>query len=706
MKTASRKIRSSSAKAKGKIARRPSRLRKLQQTLGNSAFQQLTTPSASAASSSPTLTVDSPNSVAELEADRVAERVLKQPEQGVHSAGNVGVQKSHAISRKTTGQGTPAVSASLSAEIHGQRGSGDSLSRVDRDFFEPRLGHDLSAIRLHTGSFAAKSAAELNAKAYTVGTDVFYGSGQQAAGGRALLAHELVHTLQQGGVVRRKAASPEPSVDSQVTRGISFISQKLGHAEMHAEPDSLSPVMATLLEGQRIRRVGSGKPLPSGWAQCVSESPLGGVVGFVRENDLLTPKAELIQMDPGLRLVRVRQGDTFWGLVKREYGVSGNESTADLNINHFINAVRAVNKPEAFAVKEDLLDRVGNSAVSGRDASDTELITGMRLWIPSYAAAVRMDVGSGTATGEVARVRKKIEQKLGDFRDALVMSGSLFLDSMQSMSEQLGSQLIDGLLKFVKEAAIILAGSTAVGALVGAVLGGGFGAAQGAKIGFEVGIVILQAYGIYEAVVGGISVLKLFFGKLGSAIGATWNANGDATALKKAAKLFAEAFATLVTVLLAVLFAFLLKKGFNAIKGTRFAKTVGESRLAQWFARRRSASRKKALLHDRLSKIGHTTPWNKMTKAQRKAFQHSYSRHAKDLGLPNWSQKNAESLRQLFNNTVGHIRKNGVRIGNPPKKPFNGQLVDVNFYEATFRGTKYYYYETLDGIFISAGKAR
>ncbi len=113
-----------------------------------------------------------------------------------------------------------------------------------------------------------------------------------------------------------------------------------------------------------------------------------------------------------------------------------------------------------------------------------------------------------------------------------------------------------------------------------------------------------------------------------------------------------------------------------------------------------------AAVESAAAQIGHATPWAQMTAAQRKAFQHSYSRHAAELGLPPWSQKNAEALRSQFNNVAGHIRSNGTKIPNPPKKPFNGQSVDVNFYEGTFNGTKYYYYETLDGKFISAGKAR
>lgn len=93
-----------------------------------------------------------------------------------------------------------------------------------------------------------------------------------------------------------------------------------------------------------------------------------------------------------------------------------------------------------------------------------------------------------------------------------------------------------------------------------------------------------------------------------------------------------------------------------------------------------------------------------MTKAQRKAFQHSYSRHAKEMGLPNWSQKNAGGLRQQFNNVDGHIRETGTHLGTR-MKPFNGKSTRVNYYESNLQGTNYYYYETMSGQFVSAGKA-
>jgi hypothetical protein len=101
------------------------------------------------------------------------------------------------------------------------------------------------------------------------------------------------------------------------------------------------------------------------------------------------------------------------------------------------------------------------------------------------------------------------------------------------------------------------------------------------------------------------------------------------------------------------------------------------------------------------SQIGHPTPWAAMTAAQRRAFQHSYSRNAHELGLPPWSQRNAGSLQDQFNNVVGYIRNNGTKLANPPRKPFNGNMVSVNFYEATFHGTRYYYDETISGISLA-----
>ncbi len=80
------------------------------------------------------------------------------------------------------------------------RSPGQPLDADTRAFMEPRFGHNFSQVRVHTDARAAESARAVNALAYTVGKDVVFGTGQYAPGtsdGMGLMAHELMHTIQQ-----------------------------------------------------------------------------------------------------------------------------------------------------------------------------------------------------------------------------------------------------------------------------------------------------------------------------------------------------------------------------------------------------------------------------------------------------------------------------------------------------------------------------
>jgi len=103
--------------------------------------------------------------------------------------------------------------------------AGQPLETGLRHDMEHRLGHDFSGVRVHTDAMAARSAASVDALAYTVGRDVVFGAGQYAphsATGRELAAHELAHVAQQdggasAGVVRRQVPRPAP-VDADAQR--------------------------------------------------------------------------------------------------------------------------------------------------------------------------------------------------------------------------------------------------------------------------------------------------------------------------------------------------------------------------------------------------------------------------------------------------------------------------------------------------------
>lgn len=106
------------------------------------------------------------------------------------------------LQTKRSGESIPLVSSNMQDRIQSLKGGGQPLSESSRGFFEQRFGRDFRNVRVHTDSSAAQTAKAVQAKAFTVGNDIVFGAGQYAPGmpeGRRVLAHELVHTIQQTG---------------------------------------------------------------------------------------------------------------------------------------------------------------------------------------------------------------------------------------------------------------------------------------------------------------------------------------------------------------------------------------------------------------------------------------------------------------------------------------------------------------------------
>jgi hypothetical protein len=65
---------------------------------------------------------------------------------------------------------------------------------------EARMGHDFGQVRVHADGQAASLSRQLGARAFTHGQHVYFGASQfapETQKGRGLLAHELVHVVQQ-----------------------------------------------------------------------------------------------------------------------------------------------------------------------------------------------------------------------------------------------------------------------------------------------------------------------------------------------------------------------------------------------------------------------------------------------------------------------------------------------------------------------------
>jgi hypothetical protein len=96
-----------------------------------------------------------------------------------------------------------------------------------RTRLEPRLGHNFADVRIHDGAEAQSLASRFEARALTVGDDIYFGAEQYRPGtleGDWRLAHELIHTVQQAGAAAPGApedlpVDPDPALESEARGG-------------------------------------------------------------------------------------------------------------------------------------------------------------------------------------------------------------------------------------------------------------------------------------------------------------------------------------------------------------------------------------------------------------------------------------------------------------------------------------------------------
>lgn len=89
----------------------------------------------------------------------------------------------------------------VESAIQRARGDGQPLEDELKEQMSTSLGQDFSEVRVHTGHKADGLNRLLRARAFTVGPDIFFAQGAyepDTLGGRELIAHELVHVVQQG----------------------------------------------------------------------------------------------------------------------------------------------------------------------------------------------------------------------------------------------------------------------------------------------------------------------------------------------------------------------------------------------------------------------------------------------------------------------------------------------------------------------------
>ncbi len=143
------------------------------------------------------------------------------------AAGNRAVTswlQSQVVQREPATDAGGTLNSQISSAIQGARGKGHSLpAGVQRDM-ESRLNADFSEVRLHTGPQADDLSRQISARAFTIGSDIFFRQGAYSPGtsrGQRTLRHELTHVVQQNGSAPSgslKLGAPNTAYEQQAQR--------------------------------------------------------------------------------------------------------------------------------------------------------------------------------------------------------------------------------------------------------------------------------------------------------------------------------------------------------------------------------------------------------------------------------------------------------------------------------------------------------
>lgn len=186
-----------------------------------SAIQPQPAPPAAA----PPLRIGAVDDAAEREADAVAARILMG-----------GDRAAPTLRRSATGGAIAAEAAAPVAAAMAQ--PGQPLGAADAGFFGTALGIDAGAVRVHTGQDADAAARSVGARAFALGEHLVFADGAYrpaTRAGRHLLAHELAHVAQGGGVLRRFTRAEESE--------ISTLDEVVAQAQQRADATADLPLM-------------------------------------------------------------------------------------------------------------------------------------------------------------------------------------------------------------------------------------------------------------------------------------------------------------------------------------------------------------------------------------------------------------------------------------------------------------------------------
>lgn len=295
----------------------------------------------------------------EREADRVASSFLS-PNSRVGSVR--GVARRGEIQGTTSNGSAPPLHPNVEP-----LNAGRPLEAPARSSFESRFHRDFSAVRVHDGPRADRLASSVEAMAYTSGNDVVFRQGAyrpETGEGRALLAHELTHVVQQSpgtqpGTIQR---APEGwRAGAQLVAGAAehaagAAAKAVGEAWSSAKTKVYEAILSTLREGKSrlFNEIRSYLPQTAG----LSRSLLSGLIDAC---DILLeiPIGLLVTLTGVIAGFAEGIVDLLIGLVKLVFGIL---KSVDLLLRGLVEFLLLQPEPgqEFFAYLNGIWDAVKN----------------------------------------------------------------------------------------------------------------------------------------------------------------------------------------------------------------------------------------------------------------------------------------------------------------------------------------------------------
>ena len=334
-------------------------------------------------------------------------------------------------------------------------GKGQQLPRSVRSFYEERFGYDFKQVRLHTGIEATRISRFLNARAFTLFNNIYFSAEENAAPisqRHRLLAHELVHTIQQGASKPRKNWANVTNISDVYATAESPLIQLTTQEEIRREaalPSARQQQgrLATLeAQGRRaadvmFQRETGQSPLPSG-AQGVASAILGHVNSEItsfetaRELGYQTAVTQMIAQD-----LSQSNATSFW------IAFSGNTLWALAGLVPLLGAPGAALVPSVYIATMRVAPRViermraaMNLLLTARSGAYATAAVGL-----VGAQMAQWSGGGPSAASRLPRTRSSIQQKFTEANSTVTRhlrseAVALILDLLDTIPQTLRSE--------------------------------------------------------------------------------------------------------------------------------------------------------------------------------------------------------------------------------------------------------------------------